>query len=213
MTNQFAAELLMMSLPTIKDWVIAVKIQIRPKCPPPPPRHQVNLCSLKVVLKSSFFFRCTWTTWPLTRFMISKFRLEPGHKWWRGSCILDLFQKLKESYFSQVWMNNEWLLNKPSPSKDMSSIVLVFMRKVSRVTCWDLTSLYMQLKNTVREIKVSGRERVWPWYRGERWGKGKTSTKMTKQLFFNYRGVRGKKSGLKFMAYHLWMVLGLLLTL
>ena len=55
----------------------------------------------------------------------------------------------------------------------MSSIVLVFMQKVSRLPCWDVMSLYIQLKNTVREIKASGRERVYLGIgeKGERRGK------------------------------------------
>ena len=42
---------------------------------------------------------------------------------------------------------------------------IVFLRKVSRLHYWDVTSLYMQLKNTAREIQVSERERVLPWYK------------------------------------------------
>ena len=52
---------------------------------------------------------------------------------------------------------------------------MAFLRKIYRLRRWEVTSFCMQLKKLTRETKVSGRERVFTWYKGERREKGKTS--------------------------------------
>ena len=54
------------------------------------------------------------------------------------------------------------------------SIGLGFLRKTYGQSRWDVTSFCMQLKNLTRETKLSGKERVLPWYKGERREKGKS---------------------------------------